>query len=71
MRPLHGLEKQGNEHPVTKYNIPEEKSSIAPLQKHQNLQEEIPFPCFHSEQKCTTHLILVIYAVRIYPHRNQ
>jgi hypothetical protein len=63
IRPIYGLKTQGNEHPVTKCNIPGEKPSNAPLQKPQNLQEEIPFLCFYSEQKCTTHLILVIYAV--------
>jgi len=71
MRPLHGLETLGNEHPVTRCNIPEEKPSIAPLQNPQNLQEEIPFFCFYSEQKCATHLILVTYALWIYPHHNQ
>jgi len=41
MRSLHGLETLGNEHPVTRCDIPEQKPSIAPLQNPQNLQKEI------------------------------
>jgi hypothetical protein len=61
IRPLYGLKTQGNKHALSRCNIPEEKSSTALLRKPQNLQEEIPFFCFYSEQKCATHLILVVY----------
>jgi hypothetical protein len=71
MRPLCGLDTLGNEYPVTKCNILQKKPSTAPIQKPENLLEEIPLFCFYSEQKCATYLILVIYAVWISPHHKQ